>query len=288
MNISFIAEVSSNHNQDLNRCFEFIDTAARIGCSAVKFQLFRIDELFAPEILSRSETHRKRRHWELPDEFLPELAARCRQVNIRLGFTPFFLDAVKILAPYVDFFKISSYELLWHDLLQACGQTKKPIILSTGMASLNEVQESVKIIRSAGCQELTLLHCLSEYPVSPENCNLAAIETLKSNFHSSVGWSDHSVSPAVLYRAVNRWGATTIEFHLDLEGKGREYSLGHCWLPTQIQSVIKNIQVGLQADGSGKIEPAVCELNERDWRAELSDGLRPLKHIRKKFMIPPP
>ncbi len=287
MNVSFIAEISSNHNQDLDRCLEFIDTAAEIGCSAIKFQLFQVDELFAPEILYQSKIHRQRRNWELPVEFLPELAARCRKVNISLGCTPFFLKAVKILEPYVDFFKISSYELLWKDLLKACAQTGKPVILSTGMATLDEVQEAVGCLRRASCNNLTLLHCLSEYPVLPENCNLAAIATLRHLLDCPVGWSDHSVSPAVLYRAVHRWGASTIEFHLDLEGKGKEYAMGHCWLPTQIKSVIKNIEIGFQTDGSGEKEPAACEFNERDWRAEPSDGLRPLKPMRKKFTPSP-
>ena len=78
--VDFVAEVSSNHHRDLERCFRFIDTSAAIGCSSVKFQLFKVDELFAPEILSKSEKHRQRRQWELPAEFLPVLAERLSEV----------------------------------------------------------------------------------------------------------------------------------------------------------------------------------------------------------------
>jgi N-acetylneuraminate synthase len=120
MNTGFIAEVSSNHHQSLDRCFEFVDAAARIGCDAVKFQLFRVEKLFAPEILSRSETHRRRKQWELPLEFLEPLAQRSRRQGLAFACTPFDLQAVADLEPHVDFYKIASYELLWHDLIRAC------------------------------------------------------------------------------------------------------------------------------------------------------------------------
>ncbi|OGW41347.1 MAG: hypothetical protein A2Y97_08295 [Nitrospirae bacterium RBG_13_39_12] len=108
----FVAEVSSNHNQNIKRCLSFIDTAADIGCSAIKFQLFRIEELFAPEILQKSPEHRKRKQWELPVSFLPEISACCCEKNIKFACTPFYLKAVDELFPYVDFYKIASYELL--------------------------------------------------------------------------------------------------------------------------------------------------------------------------------
>lgn len=180
--IRFIAEVSSNHHRDLARCFDFIDTAARIGCDAVKFQLFKIDQLFAPEILTKSATHRKRKDWELPLDFLPELAQHGHERGIQFSCTPFYLDAVDELKPFVD------------TLRTACG--------------------------------------------------------------CPVGWSDHSVSPAVVHRAVQHWGAVAVEFHLDLDGQGEEFAAGHCWLPAQMQSVIETLQIGQTADGNGDEQPA--------------------------------
>ena len=276
----FIAEVSSNHHRDLSRCLEFIDTAARIECDAVKFQLFKIDQLFAPEILANSEAHRKRKNWELPTAFLPELAKHSRKHGIQFSCTPFYLGAVTELEPYVDFYKIASYELLWDALIRDCAQTGKPLILSTGMATLPEIQHAVDTARDAGCVDLTLLHCVSGYPTPPHECNLACIKTLRTTYGCSVGWSDHSVSPAVLYRAINAWGASTIEFHLDLEGHGEEFSSGHCWLPTQIQAVIAANKIGLAADGNGDKQPAPSELADRNWRADPKDGLRPLHKLR--------
>lgn len=279
----FVAEVSSNHHRDLERCFRFIDTAAAVGCGAVKFQLFRIEELFAPEILEKSPAHRARKEWELPVEFLPPLSARCQQRGIQFSCTPFYLDAVEELQPHVDFYKIASYELLWSDLLSACARTGKPVVLSTGMATMDEIKTAVDTLRAAGCRDLTLLHCVSGYPTPIQQCNLAAIKTLSASFVCTTGWSDHSVSPAVIYRAVHRWNARMIEFHLDLEGEGDEFKTGHCWLPEQIKEVIAVTAAGLAADGAGEKIPAAAELPDREWRADPIDGLRPLKHVRENW-----
>ena len=307
--VKFVAEVSSNHNQDITRCLAFIDKAAEIGCDAVKFQLFKIEELFVPEILAKSEEHRQRKAWELPIEFLPTLAARCHEAGIQFGCTPFYLNAVDKLYKYVDFYKIASYELLWNDLLIACAETGKPVVISTGMATLDEIRSAVDILVKAKCKDLTILHCVSGYPTPVTECNLAAIETLRSLLCSilhvypvesegystgapcpmphapcfSVGWSDHSVNPGVIYRAIHRWDAEMIEFHLDLDGTGEEYKTGHCWLPEQLKTVIQSVRSGFQSDGTGEKTPTPSELRDRDWRADPQDGLRPLKHIRIDF-----
>ncbi len=280
MKTKFIAEVSSNHHRDLSRCIEFIDKAAEVGCDAVKFQLFKIDQLFAPEILAKSEVHRKRKAWELPLEFLPHIAQRCREKGIQFSCTPFYLDAVNELQPYVDFYKIASYELLWNELIKNCVETGKPLILSTGMATLPEIRNAVNVAQAGKCQDLTLLHCISGYPTPVEECNLSAIQTIRESCHCPVGWSDHSVNAGVLYRAIHRWGVEVIEFHLDLDGEGEEYAAGHCWLPHQIQPVIAAIRQSECADGNGKKMPSPTELPDRDWRADPEDGLRPLRKLR--------
>lgn len=280
---AFIAEVSSNHSRDLRRSLDFIDVAAAIGCDTVKFQLFRIDQLFSPEILRRSEEHRNRRQWELPLAFLPELSARCKDKGIQFSCTPFYLDAVAQLEPYVAFYKIASYELLWDDLLAACARTGKPVVLSTGMATMDEIKHAVDVLRQAGCEVLTLLHAISAYPAPPAEANLAAIDAIRRVTGCDVGWSDHTVEPAVIQRAIHRWGATAIEFHLDLDGKGEEFKAGHCWLPDQIARVIRETRKAFDADGSGIKEPARAELPDRMWRADPSDGLRPLKEIREQW-----
>ena len=283
MQPSFVAEVSSNHHRDLERCLRFIDVSAAIGCQAVKFQLFRIRELFAPEILERSELHRRREKWELPVSFLPSLAQRCRERGIAFSCTPFYLAAVEELRPHVDFYKIASYELMWRELLEACARTGKPVVLSTGMATLAEIATAVGVLRDAGCGRLTLLHCISGYPSPPQECNLAAIETLRTVFGCEVGWSDHSVSAGVVARAVHRFRASMVEFHLDLDGEGDEFKAGHCWLPEPMRALIALVNEGLSADGTGEKVPAPSELPDRAWRADPCDGLRPLLVTRQSF-----
>jgi len=279
----FVAEVSSNHARDLERCSEFIRTTADIGAHAVKFQLFRVDALFAPEILAASAPHRAREAWELPVAFLSPIADMCREARIEFIITPFDLAAVEQSAPYVDRFKISSYELLWPDLIKACAATGKPLIISTGMADEAEIANAVEVYKSAGGADLTLLHCVSSYPMPAADANLSAISTLSTAFGLPVGWSDHSRDPAIITRAVHRFGATTIEFHLDLDGEGAEFPSGHCWLPEEIRPVIAACLVDAEADGDGRKVAMPSELPDRDWRADPEDGLRPLKSVRKTY-----
>ena len=281
MSVEFVAEVSSNHHRDLDRCLAFIDAAAAIGSSAVKFQLFRLGELFAPEALEYKPELQRRAAWELPVDFLPALADRCRDRGVRFGCTPFYLDAVDTLVPHVDFLKIASYELLWTDLLRLCAVTGKPVVLATGMATLDEIARAVATLRDGGCRDLTLLHCVSGYPAPVGECNLAAIQTIARACGCSVGWSDHSVSPAVMYRAIHHWGASMIEYHLDLDGTGDEFATGHCWLPDQMRDVIATVREGERADGTGEKVPAPSERHDREWRSDPEDGLRPLRATRQ-------
>ncbi len=279
----FIAEASSNHGCDLSRALAFVDAAARAQCDAVKFQLFKIDRMFAPEILAQSAMHRARKQWELPLDHLAPLAAHCRSRGIAFSCTPFYVDAVEELRPYVDFYKIASYELLVEPLLEACARSGKPIILSTGMASLDEIRRAVCVLQKAGARDVTLLHCVSAYPTPVQQANLAAIAAIRAATSCATGWSDHSRSPAVIERAVHHWNASTIEFHLDLDGAGAEYAAGHCWLPEEIAPVIARIRESLAADGAGFKEPQPAEQADRDWRADPSDGMRPMRHIRQSW-----
>src|ERR1700760_3438800 len=157
----FIAEASSNHGRDLDRARAFVDAAACAGCDAVKFQLFKIDRMFAPEILSQSPRHRARSEWELPLDHLAPLAEHCSARGIQFSCTPFYLEAVAELAPYVDFYKVASYELLVGNLLRACAGTSKPIVLSTGMSTMEEISDAANTLKEAGARDITLLHCVS-------------------------------------------------------------------------------------------------------------------------------
>ena len=279
----FIAEASSNHGRDLDRARAFVDAAADAGCDAVKFQLFKIDRMFAPEILAQSPKHRARAEWELPLSHLGPLAEHCSARKIQFSCTPFYLEAVAELAHLVDFYKVASYELLVGDLLKACARTGKPVVLSTGMASLDEIKAAAHCLQDAGARDVTLLHCVSAYPTLAGEANLSAIDTIRAATGLPVGWSDHTRRPAVIERAVHHWNARVVEFHLDLDGKGAEYAAGHCWLPQEIAPVIARIRESLVADGSGFKGPQPSEISDREWRADPADGMRPLKHVRLAY-----
>jgi sialic acid synthase SpsE len=279
----FIAEASSNHGRDLSRALAFVDAAADAGCDAVKFQLFKIDRMFAPEILAQSPKHRARREWELPVAHLKPLAEHCHARGILFSCTPFYLEAVEELAPYADFYKIASYELLVTPLLEACAKSRKPIVLSTGMATMDEIKQAAATLKHAGAHDITLLHCVSAYPTPASEANLSAIESIRQATACKTGWSDHTRRPAVIERAVHHWNAAVVEFHLDLDGEGAEYASGHCWLPDEIAPVIARIRESFVADGTGFKGPQPSEIADREWRADPSDGMRPLLHIRASY-----
>ena len=281
--VNFISEVCSNHNGDLNRCLKFVDTSAIIGCYSVKFQFFKIDKLFAPEILKKSKEHRLRKKWELNTAYIEPIAERCLKKKIHFSCTPFYLEAVEMLKEYVSFFKIASYELLWDDLLEKCALTKKPVIISTGMASFKEIKYAYNKLRNFGCKKITILHCVSNYPTILNDCHLSTIKKIKNNFNCKVGWSDHAKNSSVILRAIQKWKSEIIEFHLDLDGDGNEYKFNHCWKPNEISPLIQYINGPHTYDGNPKIVATQNEINEQKWRRDPSDGFRPLKKTRKNF-----
>lgn len=293
----FIAEIGSNHNRDLQRALALLEGSARAGAQAVKLQVFRVEDLFAPEVLAARADLRARSAWEFPLELLEPLAGRCRALDLELGGAAFGLWAIDALEPYVSFFKIASYELLWHELIAHAAGTGRPLVISTGMASLEEIDAAVTAARSAGCHDLRLLHCVSGYPTPPEQCNLAAIAALHERYGCPVGWSDHSARADVVGRAVRRWGASDVELHVDLDGAGHEAG-EHNWTPATLTALIGDLAqpdrivgesaataaVGrrqpraddLPADGDGIKRPMPIEQADVAWRADPSDGLRPL------------
>jgi N-acetylneuraminate synthase len=282
MSVKFIADIGSNHNRDLKRAFQLIETAKKIGCWGVKFQLFKADKLYAPGFGDVEELKKR----ELPPIWIPLLKGKCDQLDIKFGCTPFDLDAVDHLKNSVDFFKISSFDILQHDLIEACAKTKKPIIFSTGLVhpflkGYNEILSILKLIYKSKNKNVTIMYCISEYPTQIEHCNLNKIEDYyiafsKNNWISYpiIGYSDHSVQPGVIYKAVEL-GAKTIEFHLDLhDEQGFEYQYGHCWQPYQMAGVIYNVRVGEEACAVPR------QIAKYEQRADPSDGLRPMKEVR--------
>jgi N-acetylneuraminate synthase len=281
----FIAEVGSNHNRELERAAALVDAYASAGANAIKIQVFQIDDLFAPSVLEARGDLRARRATEFPLELLAPLEERCRERSLQLGATPFSLCVIERLLAHIDFLKIASYELLWHDLIRECAGTGKPLIVSTGMATDEEIDAAVSVAREAGCNELSLLHCVSGYPTPPAQCNLMAIATLRERHGCPVGWSDHSVDVDVVSRAVRRWGASDVEMHVDLEQGGGLEGGEHNWTPSAMHRAIHvadgaALKDAALADGDGVKRPMPVEVPDVAWRADPRDGLRPLQPTR--------
>lgn len=286
--LKIIGEVSSNHNQSLERAKDLILEAKRLGFHSVKFQLFKIEQLFSSEILERSSLHRARRQWELPQEWLPVLYDFSRKHDIKIGYTPFYLDAVEICDKYTDYFKVASYELLWQDLIEKIIETKKPLLVSTGMATLEEIKNALSVVPND--YPLTVFHCSSAYPTPSYDANLASIVSLKmllkdlgfTNFN--LGWSDHTRNPGIINRAYHKYDIAYCELHYDLsDSLGYEFKAGHCWIPEELAYLKKSIEVGSEADGKWLKSTNPSEQADRMWRTDPQDGLRPFLKIRSTF-----
>lgn len=279
----YFAELGSNHNGSLLRAAKLIDAAADAGFQGVKTQQWTVETLYRPEALRARPELLERKKYEMPLEWHEQLSERARDNGMLYGVTPFYLSCIPQLADHgwVDFFKISSYQLLDRTILQAVAREHKPTIVSTGMATMKEVQEAVYCLNKEGLEEITLLHCVSCYPAKSDACNLRCIETLRQEFHLPVGWSDHTTLSTVVRAAIWRWDAECVELHFDLDDRqGAEQA--HSWTPDSfawVRGWMHDIPSSAlsQFDGHGTKIPATCELGERAWRADPEDGLRPIK-----------
>lgn len=268
----FVAEIGANHNGDLDRALELIRTAAHAGCDAVKFQWFGARGLYANDVKANPVGF----PWAWRDVLRRE-AASC---GVRFGMSVFDPESAREWAHYVDFLKVSSYSVLDWKLIKAVAETGKPMVIGTGMASLTEL-DSMMVPLHGRKDRLTLLHCVSAYPVMKADCHLANIGLLRRTYGCAVGWSDHSASPDVILRAAGRWRAEMVECHLDLrDAGGEEFAGGHCLRPLVLRDIITAVRRGEAADGvAGK--PVAAELHERPWRADATDGLRPSQELRR-------
>lgn len=255
----FIAEISSNHNNSLDRAMRFVDMAKFIGCSGVKFTQLKRDQLFADGFGPKDLP-------EMPEKWHKKLAHNAHQLGLEYGVTPCYLDAVDAVAEYVDFFKIASYDVLWLDLLERVGAAMKPVIASAGMTSLEERSAANEALRHSGCPKVEWLYCVSAYPAK-----VVPIHHVM-RFH---GYSDHSCSEAMIMSAVHAYCAGIVEFHLDLDGYGYEFGKGHCWKPLEAKAMIENV--------NNWTDP---EVEERLWRRCDEDGLRPMPELRYREWEP--
>jgi len=223
-----IAEMSGNHNSSIDRAFKIIETAAACGAHAIKLQTYTADTITIDcrgglfDIKDESSLWKNRNLYELYKEaYTPwewhEQLFRCAKENGIICFsTPFDDTAVDLLESLdAPAHKIASFENNHYPLLKKVAATGKPVIMSSGVSSLHDLAESVKVLQDNGCKDLVLLKCTSNYPASPENSNLRTIPHMRELFNCEVGLSDHTMGIGAPIAAVTL-GATVIEKHFCL------------------------------------------------------------------------
>ena len=224
-----IAEISGNHNQSIDRAFKIVEAAKKAGVHAVKLQTYTADTMTLDvskgsfSINDEESLWNGRNLYELYDEahtpweWHKELFDRCKELGLLCFSTPFDASSVEFLEKLkAPAYKIASPEILDIPLIQKVARTGKPVIMSTGMANIQEIAEAVQAAKNAGCKDLVLLKCTSAYPASPKDSNLATIPHMKDLFGVQVGISDHTPGIGVPLAAI-ALGAIMVEKHITLK-----------------------------------------------------------------------
>jgi N-acetylneuraminate synthase/N,N'-diacetyllegionaminate synthase len=265
-----IAEAGVNHNGDVGMALELIEVAARAGAHAVKFQTFRAEEVLSAG--AEKADYQKRttgadagqlqmaRGLELPPDAFRRLQRRCLDLGITFLSTPFDLPSRDLLVELdVPAIKVASGELTNLPFLSAIGATRRPVILSTGMATLAETARGVEAVLEGGANDIILLHCVSEYPTPPESANLRAMDTLRDRFARPVGFSDHTLGIDISLAAV-ALGACVLEKHftLDRELPGPDHAAS--LEPDQLAALVDGVRRVEASLGDGRKVPTAVEL----------------------------
>ncbi|WP_325985688.1 pseudaminic acid synthase [Pseudomonas protegens] len=256
-----IAEMSGNHNQSLDVALQIVEAAARAGAHALKLQTYTADtmtldlaqgEFFIKDpdsLWAGSSLYQLYQQAHTPWEWHQPIFARAKALGMLAFSTPFDESAVDFLESLdVPAYKIASFENTDLPLIRRVAATGKPLIISTGMASIAELDESVRAARQAGCRDLVLLKCSSTYPASPTNSNLLTIPHLRELFGCEVGLSDHSMGVGVSVAAV-ALGATVIEKHFTLDRAAGGVDASFSLEPAEMASLVLETERAWQAMG---------------------------------------
>lgn len=263
-----VAEAGVNHNGDPDLARELVKVAAKAGADAVKFQTFRASDLVSPKA-AKAEYQAAATGvgsqldmltaLELSEDDHRRLMKECTLHNILFLSSPFDDESADMLERLgVAAFKVGSGELTNHPLLARLAAKRKPVILSTGMASLDEVTAAVDAFREAEGHQFALLHCVSAYPANPADVNLRAMTTLQERFSLPIGYSDHTLGNEVAFAAV-AMGACIIEKHftLDRSMTGPDHQASAT--PDELADLVRGIRKIEAALGHGRKVPAAAE-----------------------------
>lgn len=255
-----IAEAGSNHNGNFAQALQLIDVAVAARADAVKFQAFKAATMY-PKNAGESAYLRQNRsiydiieEMELPDEWIPRLAHYCSDRGIEFIVSPFDEDSVDLIEPHVQIYKIASYEMTHAPLVKYIAGKRKPIIMSTGAADLEEVRRAVAWARDAGNDQLILLQCTAKYPAPLGAINVRAISALREAFGEMVGLSDHSRETSLASCAAVALGAVAIEKHFTLSnhlsGPDHQFALE----PAELAQLVHDVRATEAALGHGRKE----------------------------------
>jgi N-acetylneuraminate synthase len=274
-----IAELSANHLGDVDRALALVEAAADAGADAIKLQTYTADTMTL-DIESRdfrldSGPWAGRTLYDLygqactPWEWHPRLRDAATEAGLVFLSTPFDETAVDFLDELgVPAFKIASFELVDVPLLKAVGRTGKPALLSTGLATMDEVAEAIEVLRDAGCPGMALLHCTSAYPAALEDANLLTIPALQERFGMPVGLSDHTLDPAVPAAAAGL-GACILEKHFTLRRDDGGPDAGFSLEPDEFRHAASTARAAARARGVVKDGPTPGEQESRIFRRSL-------------------
>jgi pseudaminic acid synthase len=256
-----IAEMSGNHNQSLTRALKIIEAAAKAGVDAVKLQTYTADtmtidlaerEFFIDDPKSLwygKSLYELYKEAHTPWEWHKPIFDLCKKLGLICFSTPFDETAVELLESLdVPAYKVASFENNHLPFLESIARTGKPIIISTGMATIAELDEAVSTAREAGCTELILLKCTSTYPASPQDTNLATIPHMRDLFKCQVGLSDHTLGVGAALASI-ALGATVIEKHFTLRKADGGVDSAFSMEPNEMYTLVKESKRAWQALG---------------------------------------
>ncbi len=249
-----VAEIGSNHNRSMTLAKELIEAAADCGADAVKFQIYSADALYSkrtpPHSGYEKDLHTLIAEIETPREWLEELAGYSRSKGLVFFATPFDKQAADQLDSCSPLFKIASFELVDLPLIGYVASKGKPMILSTGLATMEEIEDAVEVCRAAGNDQVLLLQCASLYPAAPKLMNLRSMKTLREAFGVPVGLSDHTLGTHVSVAAV-AMGACMIEKHFTLSRTMKGPDHPFAMEPQDLKLLVSQIRDVEAAQGDG-------------------------------------
>jgi pseudaminic acid synthase len=276
-----IAEMSGNHNQSLERALEIVDAAASAGAHALKLQTFNADTITvnaaSDDFLIRDEQslwdgrrlHDLYRQAQTPWEWHRPIMERARARGMICFSSPFDETAVDFLESLnVPAYKIASFENIHLPLIRRVARTGKPVLISTGMATIAELDEAVTAARASGCRDLVLLKCTSTYPATPLSSNVRTIPHLRDLFQVEVGLSDHTMGMGAAVAAI-ALGATIIEKHFTLRRADGGLDSAFSLEPEEMAALVTETERGWQALGGVTYGTSVAEEKSRIFRRSL-------------------